>query len=36
MERDTQLRLAFAGAAILAATLSGCTNVGTTPAANNQ
>ena len=36
MERDTQLRLAFAGAAILAATLSGCTNVGTTPAANSQ
>src|ERR1700720_3875599 len=36
MERDTQVRLAFAGAAILAATLSGCANVGTTPAANSQ
>jgi alpha-beta hydrolase superfamily lysophospholipase len=36
MQRENQVGLAFVGAALLAATLSGCANVGTTPAADSQ
>jgi alpha-beta hydrolase superfamily lysophospholipase len=36
MKRENQIRLAFVGAAVFASTLSGCANVGTTPAADSQ
>ena len=36
MQRENQVGLTFVGAALLAATLSGCANVGTTPAADSQ